>query len=303
MSKKNLFMGSMALFIVMTLALIGCRGAGDSLPVSPTISVKSVALGTDAVMVTFSDTLQNVNKAFGPGYTDNKANYTVNKKTGTTANPLTIETLKAGSDNKSVIIGINGIHKDIKADDTIEAGIKAAKLATYMPKPLVAVSAAALSATEIRITFSDGIAANDALKDLFVVKGKDVTFTVSKMSLATDNFTVLVLEASGATGITDAVKDLTVTCNNADKKLTGVNSLPVNEFAGLKVDTAKVGKTEPPVQSNPGTPGTPGGSGGSGTPGTSTEPAQPTQPANPEPGTGGGTGGGAGGGSSTAPSA
>jgi hypothetical protein len=232
MSKKNLFMGGAALLLITFLALIGCNGAGTPIPPKPSPLLMNVTLGSNALTVTFSDTLANIDKVLkSSGYTTIAANYTVTKGSGSAVTKVTATSVTKGADDKSVVLAVSDVHKDLKSGDTITVELKSAGSIIYTVKAPKAISAAAIEKTKIAITFSDGVIATDAMKDMFVVTGTGVSFTTTVVSVSVDNPAVVILEDSSAAGIINTVKDLTIayTVSGTDT-LTGINGIAVETF-------------------------------------------------------------------------
>jgi hypothetical protein len=237
MSKKNLFKGGAVLFFVMILALIGCRGAGDSIPPVPALSIDQVALGPDMVIVTFTDTLANIDKAKGPDYTTKAANYNV-VKTGAGGGgetPLTVTNVTKGADDNTVTLAITGVHTDFAAADSIKVElIGLDKPATYKPAKPAIDEISATSGTTIRITFTDGVkfSGEDTPEGQFALSEGSFTISAAKV-LTTDPRVVEITVTDGT--ITPTTK-MTISYTSVDaKKLTSITGLDVDNFTGQTV--------------------------------------------------------------------
>jgi hypothetical protein len=233
MSKKILSVGGAALVLLTLLALIGCRGAGDSIPPKPTLSVTKVILAENALVVTFNAPLAEIDKTLGNGYTLIKENYSVSK--ATTA--LVIGGVEKGKTADSVKLLVTNVHDGLAAQDTFTVTLRGIAAWTYIVKAPVPVSAKAISSTRIAVTFSDSIAAGDITATQFTIAGTNVTG--ADVNKATADADIVTLEAGGMTGLTDAVTDLRVTYtpDETGTKLAGFNKLEVAAFTEFKVDT------------------------------------------------------------------
>jgi hypothetical protein len=247
MSKKYLFMGGAALLLITFIALIGCQGAGDSIPAQPSFSITSVALGTDVLMVTFSDSITKIDSALGKNYTTTNNNYIVSKASDSAVVPQTIAQIALGPDDKTVLISVTDIQKDFKSTDSITVNAKGIGSKTYIPKIPATVSAAALSTTQITIIFDDGVVPVGDPKAQFTVTGTGVTFAANTVSTSKDNPKVLVIEDSGATGVANTVNDLTIVyATDATNKITGANGMDIADFS-LTVSVDNIPATPAPA--------------------------------------------------------
>jgi hypothetical protein len=234
MSKKNLFKGGAALLFIMILALAGCRGAGDPTPSPPSFSIERVALGTDMVIVTFNDTLTNIDKAKGAGYTTKAVNYTVTKKGDLAALPIGTVT---PTEDKSVILAMTGIQDIVKTGATLEvSATDLGKLKEYTPENPKVVSTSATSETTIEIEFTDGVEITGTLIATHVpVTG--ATFTNPTVTVKASDPRFVVLTDATATGITATAKDIKISYVPDDtNKITGLTSLAAEAFKERLVD-------------------------------------------------------------------
>jgi hypothetical protein len=228
MSKRNFLTGGAVLFFITSLALIGCRGAGDPTPSPPQLSVKGIALGTDMVIVTFNQPLAEIDKAMGKAYTMNKNTYRVTKKGTTAAFP--IGDIGKGADDYTVTLPVAGIHTTLTAGEFLEVTLEdMGKAPDYTPLAPTVDSATATSGTTIGIKFSDGVKFIDATapEGQFSFPGGSFNVSAAKV-LATDSRLVEITVGGGA--ITPAT-DLKISYTpDQDKKLTSITGL-----AGLDV--------------------------------------------------------------------
>jgi hypothetical protein len=234
MSKKILSVGGAALVLLTFLVLIGCHGAGDSIPPKPVLSVAKVILAQDALIVTFNAPLAEVDKALGNGYTLIKENYSVSKA-GTN---LPVGSVEKGETANSVKLTMPNIHDGLADQDTFMVTLRGLAAWPYIVKAPVPVSAQATSPTTIAVAFSDSIAAGDITKTQFTIAGTNVTNAdVTAVAVAAD---IVTLTASSMAGLTEAVTDLIIsyTPDESGTKLAGFNKFEVVKFTDYKVDTS-----------------------------------------------------------------
>ncbi|MDR2759348.1 MAG: hypothetical protein LBB78_08205 [Spirochaetaceae bacterium] len=157
MSKKNLFAGGAALFLIAFLALIGCNNASDPVSLKPLFSVKSVVLEANTLIVTFSDTITAIDDAFkSPGYTLDAANYTVSKNNTGVLSISTTITPVAG-DTSSVKMAMSEIHLGLNLNETLNVNVKNIAGGLYTVKPLTVTIDKGSSDTNLVLVFSENL--------------------------------------------------------------------------------------------------------------------------------------------------
>jgi hypothetical protein len=242
MSKKTIFMGGAALLLITFLALIGCNGAGTPIPPKPAFSVTGVAVGTNTLTVTLSDTLGKIDTAMNKtDYTIDPANYTVSKASGSGEAPQTVAKASKGTD-KTVDLEITDIQKGLVDGDTIKVTLTKVGSKTYTataPKP---VGDAVATTADISITFSDDITVDGTpATSQFTVTGPTGTgFTVTAASVSKTNAKMFVLEGTWAAGITKASTSITIKYTpDAANRITSTDGIGVATFT-QNVDVSKL---------------------------------------------------------------
>ncbi|MFP3091154.1 hypothetical protein LQZ21_12595 [Treponema sp. TIM-1] len=226
MSKKILFMGGAALLLVTFLVLIGCPDATSPAP-NPPSKVASVALDIDTVIVTFTDSITNIETAMkAAGHLTATANYTVAKNTEAA---MKVTTITPRPDGKSVTIAVSGVHSGLTTADTINVEVKNVGKGTFKPEPLqVSRVDTETEGTKFTVTFNQEL--YSAEKKLAVGTDYATSFKITDAAVGTEalNLSSVKVDTNGAIIILEfANLDDNDTLGPADAgTVTSVTGLP-----------------------------------------------------------------------------